>query len=158
MSSRVHLKINFQIKVHLRSQTVCDLNDDLAIGKKKRKKKKHADYKFEYTRVRKIKIGVTWYPFKYLWTVIHLGLLCSDVELGFLRSPHTETNKAKNRIHTWESAPEDTSTFRWFEKASPVILFWWPFNLVFTWHYGANNYQTQTPILTKLYLQIKKPI
>lgn len=33
---------------------------------------------------------------------------------------------------TWESAPEDTSTFSEWEKARPVILFWWPFNFVLT--------------------------
>ena len=33
---------------------------------------------------------------------------------------------------TWESAPEDTSTFRTGEKARPVTLFWWPLSLVLT--------------------------
>lgn len=34
--------------------------------------------------------------------------------------------------HTWESAPEETRTFRTFENANPVTLFWWPFNLLLT--------------------------
>lgn len=38
---------------------------------------------------------------------------------------------------TCESAPEDTSTLRTWEKARPVILFWWPLSLVLTCQNGA---------------------
>jgi len=37
-----------------------------------------------------------------------------------------------SRIVTWESAPDETRTFREFEKARPVILFEWPLSLLFT--------------------------
>lgn len=33
---------------------------------------------------------------------------------------------------TWESAPDETSTFNTWEKARPVILLEWPFSLLFT--------------------------
>ena len=33
---------------------------------------------------------------------------------------------------TWASAPQETSVFKVWENASPVIQFWWPLSLVLT--------------------------
>lgn len=45
---------------------------------------------------------------------------------------HKKYANSLRLFQTWESAPEETRTFKLLENARPVILFWWPFNFVLT--------------------------